>query len=216
MGGVSLFPLFGGLQSLKGFYPPRMKEWFVYLPAIVAMAPYLFLQFSFDQLPVYVSLWNAWAVGIVALLVYVAVLVACKNIESGRRKHRKDANVLGRVYVVIPLLVLFIAFTVSFTYTFNVLENLRVYNVLYGKVVVDGKPADSASLTFHFSERPTPRIVQTNVRGNFHQILRKSRFLQLNGIDVTWDEPSGEEYFKSYVRQELEQFLGARMYVQIP
>lgn len=203
MGGVSLFPLWGHLQSLKGFYPPHKKEWFIYLPTIIAMGPYIFLQFFFEELPVYVSLWKAFAVGIVGLLGYVTVLVASKNVESRRRKRGKADNVLGKVYVVVPLLVLFILFTVSFTYTFNVLENLLVYDVLYGKVVVDGKPASGATVTFHSSFRPQKQTVRTNTRGKYHLIMQKSRFRQLNGMEVRWSAPDNTPKVKAYEKSEL-------------
>ena len=204
MGVVSMFPMWGHLQKLKGFYPPHRKEWFIYLPAVIALIPYTFLQWSFQELPVYISLWSAFVTGVVALIAYISILVGCKNIESDRRGREGKPNVLQKVYVFVPLLVLFILFTVSFTYSLNVVENLREYDVFHGEVKRKGERAAGANVTFYWSDHPNKRSVKTDRRGKYHLIVPKTRFAKLNGMDVKWSSNGGSpSATRSYNSDEL-------------
>jgi hypothetical protein len=190
LGVVSLFPLAGRLEKLRGFFWPQYRAWFVVLSTIFSLVVYLRLQLSFETLGVFLQV--GWAASLAALLlvVYLLLHLGLRN-RYGKLKRWRLAAVL------VSLLLLYCGAFALLTYSFNTLERQRSFTVYHGQVVFDGgKAAPGADLTFYF-DSVEDGSVRSGLFGRFVKIAPKTE--HLTSVVVTYRRDGVETHSATWV-----------------
>jgi hypothetical protein len=194
LGTASLFPAFGQLKQLKGFYPPGRRSWFTTIATAASLVVYAFVQFSFDSLPVYWPVLHATLVATVCLLLYVSMHVA----TSGRR-----TSIAGwrKGLLLFVLLGFYTAAIAAFTYAYNVLYQLQYYRVFRGHVVATDTRRPLVGATLLFNPGQNSSTVVSGEGGRFVKVVQRATF---SGVQCKYQGTGGATcYSRTLVPGEL-------------
>lgn len=198
MGTVSLFPLAGQLGRLKGFYPPYYRDWFVVISTIFSILAFSCIQLSFET---YRICWAAWVYLVIAaglLALYILAHVSLKK-KYGTLSNWK----LGGTIVF--LIILYTSSVVCLTCTFNILEQMRSYDVFRGQIITENTHINlaGANVEIRFSGSDS-RLTQSSRSGHFCVSVTNTTGNSLSGVAVTIRNDAGiEEYFRYWQADEL-------------
>jgi hypothetical protein len=178
LGGVSLFPLFGYLKDLKGFYLNKLRDWFIVFSTIFSLFIYYFLQWNFDKLQgfsFYISPWAAIAAALVALFAYIGLMMAAK-------KQFPKYFAARKFLVIAAALALYMTMVVGLTYAFNFLKESRNYKIVRGIVYVENlKLSNRGSILVDYgTEHDPPRFLRKS--GKFLLIVKNERYEKINSV----------------------------------
>src|SRR5258706_9904459 len=133
LGAASLFPAIGRIEKLEGFYPTELRQWFIVLSTVFSLIVYGVVGFFFERfvalVNVYISLPQALSSALLLLVVDLVVHLAMKQ-------RYRTIKRLFYAPLMVGLIVVYTAWIVSLTYTFNVLNQLRNYEVFRGNVAL--------------------------------------------------------------------------------
>ena len=184
MGTASLFPLAGAVSNLKDFFPPRCRAWFVTLSTLFSFGAYFLLQWDFSSLWPYVPLWVSFPIAFLALLAFMLLRVALRDTLSRPKGFRPAAS-------IVICLMFYTTFAAGVTYSFNVLERLRLHDVYYGVVTLqpDDRLAPHAQITF--SVGAARKTVTSTFFGYYSQSLDASEEAVFSGVVGEWFNAEG-------------------------
>ncbi len=193
LGTASLFPAFGQLNRLNGFYPRGRRSWFTTIATAVSLVVYAFVQFSFASLPVYWPVLYVTLVATACLFLYASIHVA----TAGRHTPIEGLRGGFRLFVLLGFYTMAIA---AFTYAYNVLYQLQYYRVFRGYVVAadSRKPLSGATLLFNPGRNAS--TVVSDGTGRFVKAVEREGF---SGVQCNLVNGRATCYSRTLVPSEL-------------
>ncbi len=184
LGAVSLFPLFGDLNKLRGFYFQQFKKWYIVISTIFSLFIYYFIQLQFEKLnafPFFISPWWTLLFGMLFLILYLFILLAKKD------KLLLSAHGEKSVYIL-STIILYVLFIASLTYSFNTLQNYNEYFVVSGNVIRAGHDLGRSTATeiSVIDVHGVKKNITYNIRNNgkFFFIIKKKDFNAIGDNDI--------------------------------
>lgn len=193
LGVVSLFPLAGRIENLRGFYPRGFRDWFVTLSTVFSLIVYIVIVLHFENLKTFVTIRSSATLAAVLMAVYVVGHLATRG--------RSFPPPL-RAALMGVLLLAYAGSIALLTYTFNVLNQLRTHTVYLGDAVTDttGNPLPGAKVTLHLVSGGSV-LTTTRTNGQFIAIVRKG---DVSAIEVRLGEPSQHtSYCRTWLADEV-------------
>jgi hypothetical protein len=177
MGAISLFPLAGAIPKLRGFYPRYLRSWFVTFSTIFSLIVYIYVQWYFENLdnilPL-ISVWLSFLIAIISLFVYLGIHLTIKPIYSSLSSLKKTS------YIIVTMIFYFILI-ISLTYSFNILENYKDYQIISGIIKLNGQKINiSANVVLNIEGED--ELFETKMNGKFFIIIKKEKFKKINTI----------------------------------
>lgn len=179
VGGVSLFPLAGEFSKLRGFFPARYRPYHVLTATLFSLLVYIYIHWHFRNLHPYIPIWSTALFAGAFLGLYLVVFFSWKE-QLGKTRGIR----LGLMLTV--TLLLYGLFTVSLTYTFNVLERFREYDVYYGFVSKEPGGHGAAGATVTLDVRSQSYATTSLVWGYYSHILDDDEADRLTAIRAEW------------------------------
>jgi magnesium-transporting ATPase (P-type) len=142
MGAVSLFPLSGSIAKLKGFFPNKLRMWYITFSTIFSLFIYFYVQWFFEDIAnilYFIPVWKSWLMAIFFVILYVGIIIKWMPKYAKMTPSRKSTFII--VTMVVYLIVIG-----SLTYTFNVLENFKDYKIINGKIMLNGRDLKAAAI----------------------------------------------------------------------
>jgi len=158
MGSISLFPLFGELKNLEGFFPRKKKHWFITFATIFSLIIFIYLQKYLDKLeffPFYISPFTAAFVAFLALILYILFQMSF-NPKYGQFSSWKKGG-----FIVISF-ILFFVFVAGLTFSFNFIERMGEFTTLKGSVVTSDQVSIEKPVKIELSD-----ILGDSIRPHF-------------------------------------------------
>lgn len=166
LGTVSLFPTFGRLQRLRGFYPARKRSWFIVIATTASLVVYTLVQFFFDSVQ--------WYRPGVATVIGIGFLITYAVLHDSTR--RSNLTTLASAVNMFALLALYTCAITLLTYAYNTVYQMRQYDIWQGTVVaIDGGATLKDVIVTFIDKEQRSVTTSTDAQGRFTKpVIRDS------------------------------------------
>lgn len=195
MGGISLFPLAGTISTLRGFFPRNLRSWYITFSTIFSLIVYIYVQWYFDRLGNILSFLDVWLSALIAIIsffIYIGIHLTVKPSYSSLSSPKKA------VYIITTMFFYFILI-ISLTYSFNVLENYKDYQIISGIIKLKGEEINDGA-TIELNIEGQDEMHETKKNGRFFLIIKNDEFRRI--LTITFHTKKNK---KTYSKTELKE-----------